>query len=204
MMSLASMPAEDRLADPARQDPPAVGLGPGDVDEVVEEGVRTLVADHPGGRVEVVVVEHHQRPLTPLDLTQHRPGDVPVDRLVAEVPGVELLLADVRRVGEVPEVVLDEPEDRVGDHVVEAVVGFGVAADQQHPVVDPVDRELDRPAALLGDGDVLVGHRRGDPERVAVGDETGERRHQPAAAALHRPLAVLVALELGGHRGWRR
>ena len=120
-----------------------------------------------------------------------------VDGLVAVVPGVELLLADVGRVGEVPEVVLDEPEDRVGDHVVEAVVGVGVAADQQHLVVDPVDRELDRPAALLGDGDVLVGHRRGDPERLAVGDEPGERRDQAAAAAPHRALAVLVALELG-------
>ena len=141
-------------------------------------------------------MEHHQRPLALGDLAEHGVGDVAVDRLVAEVPGVELLLADVGRVGEVPEVVLDEPEDRVGDHVVEAVVGVGVAADHQHPVLDPVDRELGRPAALLGDGDVLVGHRRGDPERVAVGDEAGERGDQAAAAALHRPLAALVSLEL--------
>ena len=68
MMSLASMPLEERLADPSRQDPPAVGLGPGDVDEVVEEGVGALGADHPRGGVEVVVVEHHQRPLAALDL----------------------------------------------------------------------------------------------------------------------------------------
>ena len=154
------------------------------------------LADHPRGGVEVVVVQHHQRPLLALDLRQHRLGDVAVDRLVAVVPGVELLLADVRRVGEVPEVVLDEPEDRVGDHVVEAVVGFGVAADQPHPVVDAVDRELDRAALLFGDGDVLVGHRRGDPERVAVGDQAGERGDQAAAAAAHGALAVLVALEL--------
>ena len=66
---------------------------------------------------------------------------------------------------------LDEPQQGVGDHVVEAVVGLGVAADHQHAVIDPVDRELDRAAALLGDRDVLVGHRRGDPERLAVGDE---------------------------------
>ncbi len=120
-----------------------------------------------------------------------------VDGLVAEVPGVELLLADVRRVGEVPEVVLDEPEDRVGDHVVEAVVGLGVAADQQHAVVDAVDRELDGAAAFLGDGHVLVGHRRGDPERVAVGDQAGQRRDQPAAAAAHGALSPLVKLKLG-------
>ena len=163
---------------------------------MVEEGVGPLGADHPRRGVEVVVVQHHQRPLAALDLAQHRAGDVAVDRLVAEVPGVELLLADVGSVGEVPEVVLDEPEDRVGDHVVEAVVGFGVAADQQHAVVDAVDRELGRAAALLGDGDVLVGHRRGDPERVAVGDEAGEGGDQAAAAAAHRALPLLVALEL--------
>ena len=149
-------------------------------------------------------MEHHQRSLLALDLRHHRLGDVAVDRLVAEVPGVELLLADVRRVGEVPEVVLDEPEDRVGDHVVEAVVGLGVAADQQHAVVDAVDRELDRAAVLLGDGDVLVGHRRGDPERVAVGDQARERRDQAAAAAAQRALAVLVALELERAPGSRR
>ena len=188
--------AEDRLADPTRQDPPAVGLRPGDVDEVVQEGVGPLGADHPRGGVEVVVVEHHQRPLATLDLAEDGLGDVAVDGLVAVVPGVQLLLADVGSVGEVPEVVLDEPEDRVGDHVVEAVVGLGVAADQQHPVVDPVDRELDWPAALLGDRDVLVGHRRGDPERLAVRDEAGKRRDQAAAAAPHGALAGLVALEL--------
>ncbi len=191
-------PLEDRLADPPRQHPPAVGLCPGDVDEVVEKGVGTLGADHPGRRVEVVVVQHHQRPVAPVDLAQHRLGDVAVDCLVAVVPGIELLLADVGRVGEVPEVVLDEPEDRVRDHVVEAVVGLGVTADQQHPVVDPVDRELRRSAALLAHRDVLVGHRRGDPERVSVGDEAGERRHQSTTAPTHGALPGVVTLELSG------
>ncbi len=191
-------PVEDRLADAARQDPPAVGLGPGDVDEVVQEGVLALGADHPWGGVEVVVVQHHQRPLASLDLAQHRLSDVAVDRLVAVVPGVELVLADVGSVGEIPEVVLDEPEDRVGDHVVEAVIGFGVAVNQQHAVLDAVDRELDRAASLRGDGDVLVGHGRGDPEGIAVGDEPGERRDEAATAAAHRALTRLVELELRG------
>ena len=91
MMSLASMPWKIASRIRPGQDPPAVGLRPGDVDEVVEEDVGPLLADHPGGGVEVVVVEHHQRPLVALDLPQDRLGDVAVDRLVAEVPGVELL-----------------------------------------------------------------------------------------------------------------
>ncbi len=164
----------------------------------MQEGVGALLADHPRSGVEVVVVEHHQRLLLPLDLLHHRRGDVGVDLLVALVPGVELLLADVRRVGEVPEVVLDEPQDRVRDDVVEAVVGARVGLDHRHPVVDPVDVEGDRAAFLFGDDDVLFGHRRGDPEGVAVGDQAGERRDQAAAAAAHRAVAVLVTLELGG------
>ncbi len=83
-------------------------------------------------------------------------------------------------------------KDRVGDHVVEAVVGLGVGTNQQHPIVDAVDRELNRPTALGADGHVLVGHRRGDPEGVAVGDQAGEGSDQASATALHRALAGLV------------
>ncbi len=142
-------------------------------------------------------MEHHQRLAVVGDRLQHRLGDVAVDHRVALVPGVGLLLADVGRVGEVPEVVLDEPQDRVGDHVVEAVVGDGLALDQEHVVGDAVELERDRLAVgLAGDGDVLVGHRRGDPERAAVGDQAGERGHQPAAAALDHALAAGTSLEL--------
>ena len=151
-------------------------------------------ADHRRRRVEVVVVEHHERLLEALDLAQDGGGDVGVDRLVAVLPGVDLLPADVRGVGEVPEVVLDEPEDRVGDHVVEAVVGVRVGLDQQHAVARS-RRSRARPARRRArrDRDVLVGHRRGDPERVAVRDQPREGGHEAAAAAAHGALAVLVA-----------
>jgi hypothetical protein len=166
------------------------------VHEVVEEGVGSRLPDQPGGGVEVVVVEHHHRLLLALDRPDHAIGDVVVDDLVALLPGVHLGLADVRRVGEVPEVVLDEPEDRVRDHVVEAVVCGGVRGDHLHVVGDPVHLDLGRPLALVGDDDVLVGHRRCDPERLAVRDQPGERRHQPTAAAIHHPLTGLIAAEL--------
>ena len=48
------------------------------------------------------------------------------------------------------------------------------------------------PAAGL---DVLVGHRRGDPQGVAVAQQPGEGGHEPAAAAARDQLAALVALE---------
>jgi hypothetical protein len=141
------------------------------VDEVVEEGVRPRPPDQPRAGVEVVVVEHHHRLLLALDRPDHAVRDVVVDHLVALLPRVHLGLADVRRVGEVPEVVLDEPQDRVRDHVVEAVVGRGVRRDHLHVVGDPLDLDLHRPVALARDHDVLVRHRRGDPQRVAVRDE---------------------------------
>ena len=51
----------DLLADPRRQHPPGVGLGPRDVDEVVQEHVRARAAHEVRQRVQVVVVHHHDR-----------------------------------------------------------------------------------------------------------------------------------------------
>ena len=165
---------------------------------MLEEDVGPRLADERRRRVEVVVVEHHERVVLALDRADHRLGEVPVHRHVALVPGVRLLLADVGRVREVPQVVLDEPQDRVRDHVVEAVVGVRVGLDQEHLVVDPVELDVDRlPARLALDLGVLLGHRRGDPERLALRDQAGQRGHQAAAAAPHHALAVLVQLELG-------
>jgi hypothetical protein len=116
----------------------------------------------------VVVVQHDHRVLLTLDRPDHAVGHVVVHDLVALLPRVHLGLPDVRRVGEVPEVVLDEPQDRVRDHVVEAVIRRRVRGDHLHVVVDPVDLDLNRPLALVRDHDVLLRHRRGDPERLAV------------------------------------
>ena len=119
------------------------------MDEVLEEGVGARVADDRRGGVEVVVVEHHERLGLLRDQAEHGVGDVAVDDRVAVGPGVGLLLADVRRVREVPEVVLDEPEDRVRDDVVEAVVGHRLRLDHEHVVGGVVDRDLHRVAAGL-------------------------------------------------------
>ena len=70
-------------------------------------------------------MEQHDRAILPLDCPEDGVGDVVVHHLVALLPRVHLVLADVGSVREVPEVVLDEPQNRVRDHVVEAVVGRG-------------------------------------------------------------------------------
>src|ERR1035438_1183694 len=48
------------------------------------------------------------------DLVDDRPREVLVDDVVAELEGLDLVAPDVRGVGEVPQVVLDEPQQRVG------------------------------------------------------------------------------------------
>ena len=114
-----------------------------------------------GQRVEVVVVDHHDGLVLALDLVHHGFGQVAVDLLVALLERHHLVPADVRRVAQVPEVVLDEPEHRVGDDVVEAVVGLVVGLDEAHAEGAALGRlDLERLAAVLaGDLDVLVGHR---------------------------------------------
>ena len=162
----------------------------------MQERVGTRPADQRRQRVEVVVVDHHHRVLDALDLLEHRPREVLVDGVVAELERLGLVAADVRRVGEIPQVVLDEPQHRVGDDVVEAVVGLGVGGDELDLVLAAVggaDRE--RPAVVaLGDLDVLVGHRRGDPGHLAVGGQAGQRGDQAAGPALD------LAVGLEGHR----
>ena len=196
---------EDLLAHLGGQDAPGVRLRPGDVDEVVEEDVGPRRADQRRTGVEVVVVDHHERLVRgPRSRRARRSREVVVDPLVAVLPGLALLDADVRHVRQVPQVVLDEPEDRVRDHVVEAVVGVGVGRDQPDLVGDPVDLDLEparRP--LAAHLDVLLGHRRRDPERVALRSRPGQRRHEAAAAAAHRRAHRPRPARTWPGRGWR-
>ena len=119
-------PREDVLADARREHAPRVGLRPRDVDEVVQEDVRPRAAHEVGERVEVVVVDHHHRLGVVAELVHDRAREVFVDDVVAELERLDLLASDVRRVREVPEVVLDEPQHGIREDVVEAVVRLGV------------------------------------------------------------------------------
>src|ERR1019366_4980197 len=84
---------------------------------------------------------------------------------------------------------LDEPQHRVGDDVVEAVVGVGVRSHQLDAVLASVRRAYGkRPAVVsLAGLDVLVGHRGGDPGGLPMGGQPDQRRHEPAGSALDLP-----------------
>ena len=94
---------------------------------------------------------------------------------------------------------LDEPQHRVGHHVVELLVGLGVGLHQPDPVGGSFELAVEAAAAVLrGRLGILVGQRGGDPQRVAVVDQACEGGHQAAAAALGLQAPVLFALEGGG------
>jgi len=82
--------------------------------------------------------------------------------------------------GEVPEVVLDEPEDRVGDHVVEAVVGLLVGLDHRHPVVRSRRCRV-RP------GRPLLRRRRRPPSVIAEAIQSASRWRRGRRSAVTRP-----------------
>ena len=189
---------EDLAAHVRGQDAPCVGRGPGDVHEVMEERVRALSPDQGGRGVEVVVVDHHERLLGVLDRFERGSREVLVHALVAGVPRLSLDQAEVRHVREVPQVVLDEPQHRVRDHVVEAVVGLRVRCDQADAVGHAVHLDLEVAVAVRAARlDVLVGHRRRDPQRVAVSQQARERRDEAAAPAPRHEVARGIALERG-------
>ena len=84
------------VTDLGRQHSPGIRLRPRDVNEVVEKYIGPRLADDPRQRVEVVVVDHHDRVRLVGDLLDHGLREVIVDDLVAELEGVDLPLANVR------------------------------------------------------------------------------------------------------------
>jgi hypothetical protein len=163
------------------------------VDEVGQEEVGPLAPDDPRRRVEVVVVQHHDRLLLTLDLLEDGARQVVVDHPVAVLIRRHLVRADVLRVREVPEVVLDEPQHRVREDVVEAVVGLVVADDEADVVLAALRRVDDErlAAGLARAALVAVGERRRDPDGVAVRRQAGEGRDETTRAALDRAVVLV-------------
>src|SRR5215208_6325503 len=107
------------LPDVIGQDAPQVRLGPGDVDEKGDEGpIAEPLADEERGHVELVVVEEDGRRVVAFGGLYYGLGEAAIDGDVALLPGPPRLVTQVRRVGEIVESVLDEPEQRVGELVV--------------------------------------------------------------------------------------
>jgi len=151
-------------------------------------------------------VDHHDRIADAVDLLDHGRREVLVDDLVALLEVLDVLVADVGRVGQIPQVVLDEPQQRVGDVVVEAVVGLVAGGHQADLVLTAGLRaHLERLAIAVAQLDqVTLGHRRGDPDRATVRRQARQRRHEPATTARERSVGAERHRPAIGHQQQRR
>ena len=109
--------------------------------------------------------------------------------------------------GEVPEIVLDEPEQRVADDVVVEVICLFLGTDEADLIgAAIVTREPDRAAWMLR-RNFAVGLRPGAsyPHGVGASGEGGEGRHQPASPTqgniVRTPLLHLERRPVGGNHG---
>ena len=169
-------PVVDRTAHVLRQHVPVVGLRPRDVDEVRKQRVGRALAYEPRREIEVVVVEEDRCLGVGLELVGHRRREALVHAHVAVRPGVLERDVDRRRVGQLPQVVLQKPEHRVRDDVVEPVVGRLVVRDE--PEADRrAAAEVFLDDAARCDRAVLVAHCARDPSDVVVRDEPAQGGH---------------------------
>ena len=154
--------------------------------------------------VQVVVVHDHDPAVAVVaELVEDGLAEQAVDRQVAVAPGVELVLADVGVAGEVPQVVLDEPQHGVGDDVVEEVVGLALGGHVAHLVVSPSrSTRSELAAAASSSSSSLAAAAIHTPGwRAQHGAEHGD---EAAGAAGDDRLARRVAVErhraaVGGH-----
>ncbi len=131
-----------------RKDAPSVRSGPRNVDEVAEHGVGAALPDALGDQVEVVVLDHHQGAAAAGEnLVGHGVGEDPVDGRVTLFERDALVLGEHRGEREPVQAVLDEPEDGVGHHRVEALVRGRIDLDHAHGD-DRTFRLLGRPVAV--------------------------------------------------------
>ena len=177
-----------------RQHLPVLRGRPGNVHVVLEHGVGELAPDEARHEVEVVIMREDEGTLaTSARLADHLVGKHLVDEPVALVPGAVGAVIEHGRLGQVPEVVLHEPEQGVGDGVVVEVVG---KLRRIHPAdleAGAVDRLQQHRLAALAEVQLAleaVPHA-GDPDGAGRLGQSGETGHQPAAAT-NEALPILV------------
>ena len=150
------------------------------MDEQGDEGpITESLADEERGHIELVIVEEDGGRVVALGSLHYGVGEAAIDGDVALLPGPPRVVAQARRVREIVQSVLDEPEQRVGELVVHQVVGLGVVFHEPDAqVFHLVGRRLFR------DLDVLLTLGRGDPDSVLVVADDGVQGGDEAAGSL--------------------
>jgi hypothetical protein len=123
----------DLLAHVARQHLPVLRSRPWNMDEVLKDRIGKLATDESGNQVKVVIVREDQGTLAATAcLANDLLGEELVDPTVSLVPGEVGTVVEHGGLGQVPEVVLNKPEQRVGDRVVVKVISQTWGIDPAH------------------------------------------------------------------------
>jgi hypothetical protein len=160
--------------------------------EVRDPRVRGELAERRRDQRQVVVLDQHGGGCA-ARLLGERVGEAGVDGGV-----VAPCLAPVRHerglAREIPQVVMEEPQQAIADVVVEVVVGALVEREQSQEVLRVLERHLEASVrALLRPFAVALAHGGGDPQACGVLNRGGECRHEPAAASAGDELSLHLA-----------
>ena len=122
----------------------------------------------------MIVVEEDGRARIAIEFVQDHFGERAIHGHVALRPRVVQPVVETRRRLEIPEVVLNEPQRRVRDDVVEPVVRLLVVRDEPEAIRGAVARSLGERfgTCLLCDGAIFARHGARHPRYVVVHDET--------------------------------
>ena len=175
----------DRSSHLQRKQAPVIRIGPRNMHELLQAGVRLPFAHHPRAEIEVIVLQHDQRIAARcLSGGDNLIREQLVDDDVAVPPGVPDFLRDVRRSRRIPQIVLKEPEQWVADDVVILVVRLRLGHDEAQAELARVAK-LDQPFAgvlsVSGAQTIALGHRCRDPDRLSLAGDRADRRDNAAA-----------------------
>ncbi len=146
----------------------------------------------------MIILQHNQRStLADFGHFDNLISELTVNRHVPVTPRVPRLFVDVRCAWSVPEIVLEEPEERVRDPIVIAVVRVRIG--QNEAKADVGVRGPDHGFAgllsLQGTLTISVGHGAGDPCQIAEAADCADRGDDAATSSFGAVRAILFDLE---------
>ncbi len=155
-------------------------------------------ADRLGGEVQVIVVQHDARLSVAAGLGHDLAREGVVEGDVASVPGAHRGRVDDRPLRQVPHLVLEEPQEGVGDDVVGLLVHRSLdRCESQADRLVVAERSSDQPR-VRGGAAIALAHGGGDPgDRHALAD-VAEGGDEAARSATRPQRAVGRGRE--GHR----
>ena len=98
------------------QESPVIRIWPGNMDEVLNDRIRSHFTDHLWAEVEVIILQHDHRFAIVVEVVacgNNLIGELLVDHSIPVSPRVPSVMGDIRSAWGVPQVMLQEPQQRI-------------------------------------------------------------------------------------------